>query len=127
MKINLIDISRLDLNLAVIFLAVWEERSVTKAAQRLALSQSALSSALTRLRNLCGDVLFVRTKKGMEPTSRAQQMADQIAKNVEQLWQGLKIPQAFTPETAQKIFTIGLSDDFELAFGAKISSLLQRE
>src|SRR5690349_1985858 len=54
MKIDLVDIRKLDLNLAVVFLALWQERSVTRAADRLALSQAAASAALARLRELCG-------------------------------------------------------------------------
>lgn len=73
--IGLNDIARLDLNLAISFLAIWEERSVSRAAIRLNLSQSAVSGALARLRAITDDPLFVRSRIGMEPTPRATAMA----------------------------------------------------
>ena len=64
-NIKLSDINRLDFNLAITFLALWQERSVSRAALRLSLSQSAVSSALARLRDAANDPLFIRTHGGM--------------------------------------------------------------
>ncbi len=77
-KINLNDISRLDFNLAVTFIALWQERSVSKAAERLSLSQSAVSAALARLRAAAEDPLFVRSRGTMVPTPRAEAMAESM-------------------------------------------------
>jgi DNA-binding transcriptional LysR family regulator len=117
MKINILDIRKLDLNLAVVFLAIWLDRSVTKAASRLALSQAATSAALARLREACNDPLFVRTRGGMEPTPRASAMADRLESGVAHLWEVLTQSQAFDPATAKRTFSVGMSDDFELALG----------
>lgn len=65
---------RLDLNLLVVFEAVWQERHVARAAVRLALSQPATSHALTRLRRIVGDPLFERAPDGVRPTLRAEAM-----------------------------------------------------
>src|SRR5215831_13958409 len=65
----------LDLNLLKVFDAVMEERSVLRASQKVALSQSAVSHSLARLREMLEDELFVRTATGMQPTSRALAMA----------------------------------------------------
>ena len=65
----------LDLNLLKVFDAVMEERSVLRASQKVALSQSAVSHSLARLREMLGDDLFVRTVSGMQPTARALAMA----------------------------------------------------
>ena len=65
----------LDLNLLVVFDAVMQERSVTRAGRRLGLSQPAMSHALTRLRHMLKDDLFIRSPKGMVPTPRAEQLA----------------------------------------------------
>lgn len=121
MNIDFMDFRRLDLNLVVVFLAIWQERSVTKAASRLALSQAATSAALARLRETCGDELFVRSKGGMEPTLRAVAMAEQLASGVTQLRDLLKSDHTFEPATALRSFTIGMSDDFEMAVGPALA------
>ena len=76
---NPIDLRRADLNLLVVFHVLLAERHVGRAAQRLALTQSATSHALGRLRDLFGDPLFVRHPKGVEPTARALALAPSIA------------------------------------------------
>ncbi len=68
----------LDLNLIPVFDAIFSEGNLTKAAERLAMSQPAMSNALSRLRVAVGDPLFLRTARGMIPTPRARQMAIQI-------------------------------------------------
>src|SRR5579863_10059445 len=67
-----------DLNLLIVFDAVMQERSLTRAGRRLGLSQPATSHALARLRTMLGDELFVRTPEGMQPTPRAEQIAQPI-------------------------------------------------
>src|SRR6201998_4038733 len=67
-----------DLNLLVVFDAVMQERSVTRAGSRIGLSQPAVSHALNRLRYMLKDQLFVRTPEGMVPTPRAEQLADPL-------------------------------------------------
>lgn len=125
-NIDLVDIRRLDLNLAAVFLALWEERSVTRAASRLALSQAAVSAALARLRETCGDELFVRVRGGMAPTPRALEMADRLHAGVADLVAALAPAPAFDPRAASRRFTIGMSDDFELAVGPALSRRVLR-
>ena len=74
--------NRIDLNLLRVFDAVFEDRNLALAGKRLNLSQSAISHALARMREVVGDDLFVRTARGMEPTVRALRMAGQV-RNVE--------------------------------------------
>ena len=76
---NEIDLRRADLNLLVVFQVLLAERHVGRAAKRLALTQSAASHALGRLRDLFRDPLFVRHPKGVEPTARALALAPTIA------------------------------------------------
>src|SRR5712691_9654908 len=78
MSMNEIDLRRADLNLLVVFQVLLAERHVGRAATRLALTQSAASHALGRLRDLFGDPLFVRHPKGVEPTARALALAPAI-------------------------------------------------
>ena len=69
--LNQIDLSRIDLNLLVLFEIVFQERHVGRSAERLHLSPSAISHGLGRLRTLLGDPLFLKTPKGVVPTERA--------------------------------------------------------
>jgi len=73
------DIAGFDLNLMKAFDALYAERHVTRAGSRIGLSQSAMSGALTRLRELLGDELFVRTPSGMQPTPRAHDLAGPVS------------------------------------------------
>ncbi|MDR6192916.1 LysR family transcriptional activator of mexEF-oprN operon [Agrobacterium pusense] len=123
-KIDLRDIARVDFNLAVTFLAIWQERSVSRAAQRLSLSQSAVSSALTRLREVAGDPLFVRSQGIMQPTPRAERMASEIEVGTALLREAFLARPTFDPATSERRFNLGMSDDFQLAFGPEIARRL---
>jgi LysR family transcriptional regulator, mexEF-oprN operon transcriptional activator len=114
------DTSRLDLSLAVAFLAIWQEGNVSRAAARLALSQSALSGALARLRHVTQDPLFIRRGGRMEPTPRAIAMAGDLEQGVGLIGRALRPQAAFDPATSRAHVTIGMSDDFELAMGPAI-------
>lgn len=70
-----LNLQSIDLNLLVVFDTVMQERNVTQAGARIGLSQPAMSHALTRLRHMLNDDLFIRSPKGMIPTSRAEQLA----------------------------------------------------
>ena len=73
------DVAGFDLNLLKAFDALYAERHVTHAGLRVGLSQSAMSGALTRLREVFEDELFVRTPAGMQPTPRAHDLAGPVA------------------------------------------------
>ncbi|MGF6804495.1 LysR family transcriptional activator of mexEF-oprN operon [Paraburkholderia youngii] len=118
------DFRRFDLNLLLTFRALLEERSVTRAAQRLFLGQPAVSGALKRLRETFGDELFVRTPQGMTPTPRALELARQIEPFLQSLHQALTQPSVFDPARAQRVFRIGLSDSLELLLMPEIMARL---
>ena len=111
------DLRRVDLNLAAVFLAIWRERSVTRAGERLALSQAAVSAALERLRRLVQDPLFVRAKGEMAPTPRAAAMAGPLQEHLDALLACIRQPEAFDPARTRRRFVVGASDDYELALG----------
>ena len=94
------DIRGVDLNLLKAFDAIHNERAVTRAASRIGLSQPAMSHALSRLRDLFGDDLFVRTSDGMEPTARAREIAPLIAVAIEQIEAALNLGAGFDPATS---------------------------
>ncbi|MCK9817108.1 LysR family transcriptional regulator [Pseudomonas sp. MAFF 302046] len=103
------DIRHLDFNLLKTLDALLDERSVTRAAERLSLTQPAVSGMLTRLRESFGDPLFVRAQRGMVPTLRAEQLAvpvKQLLSDIEQMLQ----PQAFDPATAQMTVSLASTD-----------------
>ncbi|WP_416666215.1 LysR family transcriptional regulator [Egbenema bharatensis] len=105
-----IDITAIDLNLLVAFEAVFEEQSVTAAAQRLHLGQPAMSAALGRLRLLFQDELFIRMGRDMKPTAKALEIAPGILMALQQIRLTLQASQEFEPATAQQTFVIGISD-----------------
>ncbi|GLQ63921.1 LysR family transcriptional regulator [Gluconobacter cerinus] len=120
----MIDIARFDFNLITTFLALWEERSVSKAARRLSLSQSAVSTALGRLRDATQDPLFVRTRDGMQPTQRAIAMAEPLQCGAGLIHKAFLAGAVFDPATSHQHFSIGMSDDFEVAGGPLIAQRL---
>src|SRR6266436_8878218 len=93
----------IDLNLLVVFDAIMRDRSVTRAGQRLSLSQPAMSHALTRLRHMLKDELFVRSPSGMVPTPRAEELATPVRMALEGLQQSLE-PVQFEPAKATATF-----------------------
>jgi DNA-binding transcriptional LysR family regulator len=99
----------IDLNLLVVFDAIMRDRSVTRAGQRLNLSQPAMSHALTRLRHMLKDDLFVRSPNGMMPTPRAEQLATPIRIALEGLQQSLE-PMQFEPAKAVATFRIAVDN-----------------
>ncbi|WP_323161573.1 LysR family transcriptional regulator [Pseudomonas fluorescens] len=103
------DLRRIDLNLLVILDALLGEQHVTRAAERLHLSQPAVSHALARLRDLLGDPLLVRAGSGLVPTARALELAAPLAEILAQV-QSLLAPNTFDPASARRTFRIAMSD-----------------
>jgi LysR family transcriptional regulator, transcriptional activator for leuABCD operon len=98
----------LDLNLLTVFEAIYELGTVSAAAKRLALSQSATSHALSRFREVCGDELFVRARHGLSPTPVAQGMYPAIKQALEALRATLAEASDFDPAQSQRHFRISI-------------------
>src|SRR5260370_9885659 len=96
-----------DLNLLVVFAAIMRARPVTRAGPRLSLSQPAMSHALTRLRHMLKDELFVRSPNAVVPTPRAEQLATPIPIALDGLQQSLE-PLQFEPAKTTAPFRISL-------------------
>ncbi len=105
-----IDLAEIDLNLLVAFESLFQERSVTVAAQRLYLGQPAMSAALRRLRILFGDELFIRVGREMQPTSKAIAIAPGIFAALHQVRQTIQSSQAFDSTSDRRDFAIGSTD-----------------
>ena len=99
----------LDLNLLRVFDEVMAERSLTRAARKLSLTQPAVSNALRRLRDTLGDELVRRSGQGMEPTPRALAIWPSVREALQQLQEAL-IPNEFVPAQAASTFVLAMAD-----------------
>jgi DNA-binding transcriptional LysR family regulator len=117
----------LDLNLLRVFDAVARERHVTRAAERLNLSQPAVSNALARLRVALGDELFLRRPGGVEPTALALNLAGPVAEALDRLAETLSVQAPFDPATAHRVFPIALSEYAEAVLAPPLLAEMARE
>ncbi len=117
------DLAQVDLNLLVAFDVLARERSVTRAAEQLGLTQSALSHALRRLRELLGDPLLVRGRSGMVLTPRAEALIVPLRSGLLTLGRALQAQCAFDPTTARRSFTLATLDLFDVLM---MPALLER-
>lgn len=115
---------RVDLNLLGVFHAIFETRSVTVAAERFGITQPAMSNALSRLRELCGDALFVPTSNGMQPTPYALEIADTVNKALHDVQAALGHRKSFDPLTSEKTFRFHLTDMGQMYFLPPLLTLL---
>lgn len=121
---NLADV---DLNLLVVFDRLLHERSVSRSAVSLGLSQPAVSNALRRLRDLLGDELFLRTPAGMAPTPYAMQLAQPVAQALQTLHAALNVRASFDAETSNRCFTVAMTDVGETYFLPVLMDLLAQQ
>jgi len=120
------DIRTLDLNLLRALDALLDERSVTRAAARLGLTQPAVSGALARLREAFGDPLFVRTQRGVLPTPRAQALAGPLRRLLADA-EALVRPAEFDPATAEMLLRLAATDYAERTLVAPFLAALRAE
>jgi DNA-binding transcriptional LysR family regulator len=120
------NVQAIDLNLLRVFDAVLQERSVTAAAGRLGLTQPAVSNALSRLRKLLGDALFVRTPAGMDATPFARGVAEPVRQALALLDSALAHGPGFEPATATRAFRFYMSDLGQIEFLPPLIERVQR-
>jgi DNA-binding transcriptional LysR family regulator len=104
------NLATIDLNLLVAFEALSAEENVTRAGNRIGLSQSSMSNTLVRMRKLFGDELFIRTARGMLPTPRAMEIAPLVCRALAQVRDMFQAVPPFDPGTTERSFTISVSD-----------------
>lgn len=107
---SLFNLRSVDLNLLVFFDALMTERHVTRAANKVAVSQSAMSNALGRLRHVFRDELFIRTAKGMEPTPRAIELEPSVRAILQQTTRLMASDLYFDAATSERQFICRMSD-----------------
>lgn len=119
------DLRKIDLNLLVVFNHLIQERSVSAAADRLGLTQPAVSNALRRLRLLLNDELFLRTSRGMDPTPYALELAEPIAGALDAIQSSLTRQTVFDPATSVRKFTLCMTDLGEIELLPRLMDLLE--
>lgn len=115
-----------DLNLLGVFDAIMTERSVTKAAERLAMTQPAVSNAVNRIRHTYGDPLFVKNGRGIQPTPKAMLLWQQIREPLHNLREAVDPPE-FDPARAVRRFRIAVSDVTAQLVWLPLRQLIERE
>ncbi|SEB61486.1 transcriptional regulator, LysR family [Paramicrobacterium humi] len=108
------DLRRVDLNLLVVFQTIMREGSVTRAAVKLNLSQSAVSAALARLRVLFTDPLFERSRAGMLPTARALELSALLAPTLTAIANVVFESPSFDPTQSTRVIHLAMSDDLAM-------------
>lgn len=115
------NIASLDLNLLRVFDALMRERSVTRAGERIGLSQPAVSSALNRLRHLVGDPLFIREGNVMVPTPRAASLGEAVREAMSRIDSVFSEQAVFDPATSRRTFRLLGSDYFSTMLMPELS------
>ena len=110
------ELSDIDLNQLVLFQQLMVERRVSKVAEKMGLTQPAVSNTLAKLRRQFGDELFVRTPAGMMPTPFAEQLAEPIGYALGMIHSGLNQHNRLDPASLQRSVSIGMTDIGEIVF-----------
>jgi DNA-binding transcriptional LysR family regulator len=119
-------IKDIDLNLLRLFDAVYRTRNVSRAAELMDLTQPAASQGLTRLRLLIKDPLFVRAGGGVQPTPKADRLADAVRSALATLEQALNESALFEPLRSRRVFRIHMSDIGEARFLPELMVALRK-
>jgi DNA-binding transcriptional LysR family regulator len=122
---NTMHIKQIDLNLLTIFEAVMTELNVSRAAERLNLTQPAVSHALRRLRRITQDELFIKVPTGVSPTPKALELWEPIREGLLQIRQALT-PMTFDPATSQQTFTLSMADYTAALLLPKLLPILEK-
>jgi DNA-binding transcriptional LysR family regulator len=121
----MINLRAVDLNLLPVFEAVYEERNMTRAANRLAMSQPAVSNAVARLRGALGDELFVPGRRGAAVTPIAEEVYPRVKAALDAVRHGLGETREFVPKESDRRFSIGTHYAAGLAFGKAVADWLE--
>lgn len=118
------ELRRLDLNLLLVLDAMFEEPTITRAAHRLQLSQPSVSAALSKLRDVLGDELFVRSNGVMNPTPLAMSLREPVGNVLRSIRHDILARAGFEPATSRDTFALSLSDVGELEFLPRLMNRL---
>lgn len=125
--ISSMNIPRINLNLLIALDALLTERHVTRAGEKLFLTQSAMSNALNQLREIFQDELLIRGKEGMKLTPRARIIQKKVRKILEEINKMVYDQPAFDPKTSNRLFVIGMSEHAEFCILPPLLKMLDKE
>ncbi|AJY16857.1 LysR family transcriptional regulator [Burkholderia multivorans] len=120
-------LSKIDLNLFVVFDAIYNKRNLTRAAELLNLTQPAVSNALARMRKTLNDPLFVSTPAGMMPTPFAENIVGRVREALQLLDSSVHEGDVFDPASSERVFRLSMSDLTEALLLPALGELLQRQ
>ena len=120
------NLSSVDLNLLVAFDILIKEQNLSRAADKLGLTQPAMSKRLSRLRSLFGDELLTRTSKGMKPTARALELVEPIRIALKQIQVTIDGCSEFQPELSSRTFRIATTDLVAITVIPKLMQLIKK-
>ena len=120
------NLRNLDLNLLVIFEAIFANGNISQAAKQLGMSQPTISNSLTRLRETLGDKLFIRSKHGVTPTPKANQLIISVREALQIIQTGISDGVEFDPANSERIFKMIVAEPMEqIIMPSLINSLPQ--
>ena len=120
------NLSKVDLNLFIVFDAIYTEANLTRAGQIVGITQPAVSNALARLRETFNDPLFVRTAQGMVPTPMAQNIITPVRNALQLLRVSVQESRSFNPEQATKTYRISMTDLSEAVILPHLAARIRR-
>ncbi|MGI3130599.1 LysR family transcriptional regulator [Halopseudomonas pachastrellae] len=120
------NLSKVDLNLFIVFDAIYTEANLTRAGQIVGITQPAVSNALARLRETFNDPLFVRTAQGMVPTPMAQNIITPVRHALQLLRVSVQESRSFVPEQATKTYRISMTDLTEAVILPHLAARIRR-
>ncbi|OJA73088.1 LysR family transcriptional regulator [Burkholderia ubonensis] len=120
-------LSKLDLNLFVVFEAIYDKRNLTRAAEVLSITQPAVSNALARMRKSLNDPLFVSTPAGMKPTPMAENIIGRVREALQLLDSSVHEGDVFDPASSARVFRLSMSDLTEALVLPALGELLQQQ
>lgn len=120
------NLSKVDLNLFIVFDAIYTEANLTRAGQIVGITQPAVSNALARLRETFNDPLFVRTAQGMVPTPMAQNIITPVRSALQLLRVSVQESRSFNPDQATKTYRISMTDLSEAVILPHLASRIRR-
>lgn len=120
------NLSKVDLNLFIVFDAIYTEANLTRAGQIVGITQPAVSNALARLRDTFNDPLFVRTAQGMVPTPMAQNIITPVRQALQLLRVSVQESRSFIPGEANKTYRISMTDLTEAVILPHLSARIRR-
>ena len=120
------NLSKVDLNLFIVFDAIYTEANLTRAGQIVGITQPAVSNALARLRDTFNDPLFVRTAQGMVPTPMAQNIITPVRQALQLLRVSVQESRTFNPLQANKTYRISMTDLTEAVILPHLAGRIRR-